>query len=87
MSMDRFLIESPHTADDCKKVVKDVYAEGYLYNYEWGCEDGVHKGWVMIEAESASQALRSVPHALRSSATATKIVKFDSETIKGWQRD
>jgi hypothetical protein len=85
--MDRFLIESPHEPGDCKKVVKDVYAEGYLHNFDWGCKAGVHKAWVTIEAESASQALRSVPHALRATATATKVVKFDAEMVKEWEVD
>jgi len=85
--MDRFLVESPHTEGDCKKIVKDVYAEGYLYNCDWGCEDGVHKAWVMIDAESASQALRVVPYALRANATATKIVKFDEKMVKQWDVD
>ena len=83
--MDRFLIESPHTEGDCRQVVQDVYAEGYLYNYEWGCEDGVHKAWVTIEAENASQALRSVPYSLRAKATATRLTKFTEETIKKWK--
>ena len=85
--MDRFLIESPHTVGDCKKVVKNVYAEGYLYNCDWGCADGVHKAWVTIEAESASQALWVVPHSLRANATATKVIKFDAETVKAWQEE
>ena len=82
--MDRFLIESPHTAGDCKQLVRNVYAEGYLYNCDWGCEGGVHKAWVMIEAEDEKQALLVVPHSLRTNATATKIVKFDADTIKKW---
>ena len=85
--MDRFLIESPHTQGDCKKVVKDVYAEGYLYNFDWGCGDGVHKAWVTIEAEDAKQALRSVPYTLRANATATKLMKFDAKTVEEWKVD
>lgn len=82
--MDRFLVESPHAPNDCKKIVKDVYAEGYLYNCDWGCSVGVHKAWVILEAESESQVLRVVPHALRGNATAVKLVKFDKETVKSW---
>ena len=85
--MDRFLVESPHEPGDCKKIVKNVCAEGYLYNCDWGCSAGVHKAWVMIEAESASQALWVVPHSLRATATATKLTKFDPETVKEWKVD
>ena len=83
--MDRFLIESPHKVGDCRKVVKNVYALGYLYNCDWGCEAGVHKAWVIIEAENEKQALGVVPPILREDATATKLVKFDSEMVKKWE--
>jgi hypothetical protein len=33
--MDRFLIESSHTAEDCKKAVKEIHAAGYLHHFEW----------------------------------------------------
>ena len=82
--VDRFLVESPHEAGDCKKVVQDVYAEGYLYNCDWGCKAGVHKAWVIIEAENEGQALRVVPHSLRKNARAIQLNKFDAETVKSW---
>ena len=83
--MDRFLIESPHTPEDCKKVVKSVYAQGYLYNCDWGCMGGVHTAWVMVDAENESQALWVVPPMLRAKARATKLVKFDPEIVKDWK--
>ncbi len=82
--MDRFLIESPHEAGDCKTIVKSVQALGYLYNCEWGCMSGNHTAWVIIEAENESQALRVVPQMIRAKARATKLVKFDDEMIKSW---
>lgn len=82
--MDRFLVESPHTADECKRVVQDVHALGYLYNTEWGCGAGVHESWVIIEAENATQALQVVPHSIRKNARAVKLEKFDAETVKSW---
>jgi hypothetical protein len=83
--MDRFLVESPHDPADCRKVVKNVYAQGYLYNCDWGCKGGVHKAWVTIEAESASQALWVVPPILRANAKATKVVKFEPEMVEDWK--
>ncbi len=84
-TMDRYLIESPHEPGDCKKVVKNVYAQGYLYNCDWGCKGGVHKAWVIIEAESESRALWVVPPMLRANAKAIKIVKFEPEMVKDWE--
>lgn len=83
--MDRFLVESPHTPGECKRVVKNVYAQGYLHNCDWGCDGGVHKAWVIIEAESESQALWVVPPLLREKAIATKLVKFDPDIVRDWK--
>lgn len=84
-SVDKFLIESPHDPETCKKVVKDVYAQGYLHNCDWGCMGGVHKAWVIVEAESESQALQVVPPILRAEAKAIKLVKFEPEIVKDWK--
>jgi len=83
--MDRFLIESPHEPEECRKIVKNLYALGYLYNCDWGCKAGVHKAWVTIEADSESQALWVVPPALRERAKAIKIVKFTPEMVQEWK--
>jgi hypothetical protein len=83
--MDRYLIESPHTPDDCRKVVKSVYTQHFLNNCDWGCMGGVHKSWVIIEAEDEKQAMLVVPHVLRNNATAIKLVKFEPGMVKDWQ--
>ena len=61
-----------------------TYALGYLNNFDWGCESGVHKAWAVIEAENESQALWSVPVLIRSKASATKLVKYDSSKVDEW---
>lgn len=85
--MERFLIESPHTARECKLVVKLVQSMGYLNNFDWGCREGVHTGWAMIEAENAAQALGVVPALIRNQARAIKLSKFPSEIVDKWGID
>lgn len=46
--MDRYLIESPHEEGEGKRLVKNVYAEGYLNHCDWGCKGGVHKASVAV---------------------------------------
>jgi hypothetical protein len=82
--MDRFLVESPHTIHDCKLAVKQVHSLGYLHNFDWGCEAGVHTGWAVIEAENESQALGVVPALVRSKARAVRLSKFLPEIIDKW---
>ncbi len=77
--MERYLIETPHTAEDCKMLVNQVYAMGYLQHFDWGCEVGVHDGWAIIEAESEAQARLAVPAMVRRKARVVKINKFDGK--------
>jgi len=60
---------------------------GYLNNFDWGCGEGVHTGWVVIEAENAAQALGVVPALIRNKARAVGLVKFDSETVDKLKTD
>jgi hypothetical protein len=82
--MDRFLVESPHTEHDCKLAVKLVQSMGYLHNFDWGCRDGIHTGWAIIEAENTSQALGIVPAVLRDKARAIRLSKFEPEIVDKW---
>jgi len=74
--MDRYLIETPHTAEDCHLLVDQVYAMGYLYHFDWGCQDGVHCGWAIIEAENEAEARLAVPSIIRNKARVIKLNKF-----------
>ena len=80
--MRRFLIETPHTAENCQRLVNEIHALGYLHNFEWGCDSGVHSGWAIIEAESEAEARLAVPPLLRSQARVVKLNKYDASDIK-----
>jgi hypothetical protein len=75
--MNRYLVESPHTEADCKSIIQQIHAAGYLYHFDWGCADGVHCGWAVIEADCEDMALLAVPPLLRKKANITRLVKFD----------
>ncbi len=75
--MDRYLIQSPHTAEECKQAVKDFNAAGYLHHFEWGCDDNVHEAWAILEAESHEHARQIVPWEFRSRAHIVRLVKYE----------
>lgn len=75
--MERYLIETPHTAENCLALIEEVHAQGYLSNFDWGCRAGVHTGWVVIEAESEEQARMAVPPLVRKQARVTRLNKFE----------
>jgi len=74
--MFRYLIESPHTGEECLEIVKQVIAAGYATHFEWGCTAGTHKGWVILEAETEAQALLVVPAIVRSKAKVYRLNHF-----------
>ena len=76
-NMDRYLIESAHTSEDCEKAIKEIAMAGFLHQFEWGCKDGVHSAWAIIEAENRQHARQIVPWMMRDKARIVKLVKFE----------
>jgi hypothetical protein len=81
--MDRFLIISPHTAKNCADTLKQVLYTGFITHFDWGCADGEHTGWAIIEAKDAKEAALVVPPSQRSTTRAIQLNKFSPEEIKG----
>jgi hypothetical protein len=80
--MNRYLIESAHIDKDCHHALEQFMFHGYIINFDWGCADGVHSGWAIIEAVNESEALLSVPPHLRPKARAIRLNKFTPEMIQ-----
>ena len=74
--MDRYIIVSPHNAEDCDKAVREVHAAGYLHHFEWGCKDNDHTGYAILEAINHEHAKQIVPWFLRDRAHVARLVKF-----------
>lgn len=55
---------------------------GYLHNFDWGCNSGIHTGWAIIEAESEAQARLAVPPLVRGKARVIKVNKLDPEEAR-----
>src|SRR5215510_1923861 len=71
--MDRYLIESPHEAQECDAIIREIHTAGYLHYFEWGCHDGDHTGWAIIETESREHAKQIVPWQIRDQARVVKL--------------
>ena len=80
--MDRYLVVSPHTEGDCTKALQLVEATGYITHFDWGCKDGVHTGWAIVEADNRSEAVMSVPSLVRPMAHAVKLTKFSPDEVR-----
>jgi hypothetical protein len=84
--MDRYLIETPHTVEECLDLIKMLNAQGYLWNFDWGCKAGIHSGWAIIEAENDAQARLAVPPLVRTRARIVKLNKFDGNAIEDCEK-
>jgi hypothetical protein len=83
--MTRFLIEVPHEAEQkaCALAVKVFLETGshFLSNADWGCRDGEHKAWIIVDVEDKEQARFIVPPAFRPQAKIVQLNKFTLDEI------
>jgi hypothetical protein len=81
-SMDRYLVVSPHTEKDCAATLKQMLYIGYITHFDWGCMDGDHTGWAIIEAANANEAKMVVPPTQRATTRVIRINKFSPSDIQ-----
>jgi len=86
--MAKYLVEAPHTKEECLKAVDEVLATGaeFLSKFEWGCFAGVHTGWALIEAESEAAARETLPASQRDSWSVTAVTRFTPEQIAAYHQ-
>src|SRR6185436_5678018 len=82
-SMAKFLIEVPHQSDRmaCRRVVEAFLSSGshFVANADWGCRDGDHRAWIVVDLASKEEAMAIVPPICRSQA---KVVALNSFTLR-----
>ncbi len=78
----RFLIEVPHegTTAACTRAVEVFLRTGshFLARADWGCKDGEHKAWIVVEVDSKDEARGIVPPEFRPMA---KVVQLNAFTM------
>jgi hypothetical protein len=83
--MARFLIEVPHEEEPiaCARAIQILFESGshFLTNADFGCRDGVHKAWILVDVDNKDQARGIVPMAYRRQATIVELCKFDPAQI------
>ena len=78
--MARFLIEVPHEANTeaCARAVRVFLDTGshWLTHADWGCMDGVHKAWIIVDVENKDEARTILPPIFRSQAEIVRLNEF-----------
>jgi hypothetical protein len=84
--MPKFFIEVPHQPDtkSCLMAIRVFLETGshFLANAEWGCKDGEHKAWFIIDVENKEIARNIVPYAFRREAKITELVRYTMRDVE-----
>ncbi|MFZ0283083.1 MAG: hypothetical protein WAL29_15645 [Bacteroidales bacterium] len=84
--MERYLIEVPHeaTKSACNNAIRVFLQTGshFLSHADWGCQDGEHKAWLIVEVENKDQARQILPPLFRSEAKIVKLHTYTREEME-----
>ncbi len=88
--MARFLIEVSHEdeAAECARAAELFIRTGshFLTRADWGCMDGEHKAWIIVDVDTKDEARNIVPPALRSQARIVRLNSFTLEQVEELRR-
>ena len=84
--MKRYIIESPHTAEECLRTLDEELAKGkdVLAKFDFGCKSGDHTAYALVDMNSRDEAIKLVPAFLQSKARIVEVGKFTPEMIKSF---
>lgn len=88
--MPRFLIEVPHepSYNACVHAVEVFLRTGshFLTHADWGCLDGEHKAWIVLESDTREHARNVVPPDFRAHAKVVQLNAFSPESLDDIKR-
>lgn len=83
--MPKFLIEVEHGASKkaCDQAIQVFLQTGshFLTHAEWGCLDGEHKAWIIVDVPNKEDARFIIPPVFRSIAKITQITTFTAKDL------
>lgn len=78
--MPKFLIEVPHegTTAACNQAIEVFHRTGshFLTHADWGCKDGVHKAWLIVDMDTREAAKSIAPSQYRANTKVVQLNKF-----------
>ena len=78
--MARYLVEVPHQdrKEACELAVRAFLETGshFVTGADWGCSDGEHKAWMIVNVGSKDEALSILPPLFRHDAKVTSLEQF-----------
>jgi hypothetical protein len=85
--MRRYLLETPHTKEECLRELDEVLAEGknVLNKFYWGCSSGDHTGYAIVDADGEKEVWNMVPQFIRNKAKIVEVSQFTPEQIRSFR--
>jgi hypothetical protein len=84
--MAKYLVEVSHNPDkiECLRSVQILLSTGshFLTNADWGCLDGEHKAWFIMDVENKDEAYRIVPSFYWKDTKVTRLNKFTLKDVE-----
>jgi hypothetical protein len=89
--MPRFLIEIRHSDEyeGCVKALDAIvnFGSHLVTNAEFGCEDGEHAGWVIVEVDTRAEVLQMVPPKMRDGARIVQLRQWTRAEIEAMMKE
>jgi hypothetical protein len=83
--MPKFLLDVPHESEvvACARAAKVLLETGshFLTHADFGCCDGVHKAWIVVDVENKEEARNMLPAAYRRQASVVLLCKFGLDEL------
>jgi hypothetical protein len=80
------MIETEHSPNktECIRLLGMVLDAGahYFTHAEWGCLAGVHRAWIMVDADDEAHARFLVPPVMRRNARIVALNHFTPQEVK-----
>jgi hypothetical protein len=83
--MPRYLIEVPHEEEvvACARAAQVLLRTGshFLTHAEFGCKDGDHRAWILVEGDSKGDVRNVLPVPYRTKARIVELNRFSLEEL------
>lgn len=84
--MPQYLIESPHTKEECLESLDEIKDKDLelLEKFEFGCKAGEHTGWATVDASSRDEVLNMLPEKMREKSKVVEVTRFTPKQIESY---
>jgi len=80
----KYMIEIPHTKEECGRALDEELAKGpdVLRKFSYGCKAGVHSAYAIVDAKNEAEARNLIPGFLLNKSRVVEVDIFTPEVIK-----